>query len=195
MKNKTALSILVIVVVLSGVFLIVATNKTVLAQHTTTSNLLTYENSTNDIKLQYPSSWYKIVNVSSPVVVVFIPRVNNSNATLNISTDDISDEKGIRLAQYASEKFSSFKHELQDFKLVGLTTNNTLAGLPAYKSIYTYGTSQNTTKGIEVGVIKGDRVFIVTYEAAPNSYDKYLPIVQQMIKSFQIASSQPTKPL
>ena len=59
MKNKTVLAMLVTVVVLSGVFLIVATNKAVLAQRTTTANVLTYENSTNDIKLQYPSSWVK----------------------------------------------------------------------------------------------------------------------------------------
>jgi serine/threonine-protein kinase len=196
MKNKKALSVLVIVVVLSGVFLIVATNKAVLAQPTTTANVLTYENSTNDIKLQYPSSWYKIVNASAPVVVAFIPRVNNSNATVNVMTDDISDEKGIPLAQYASEKFSDLKHEFQDFKLLGSTTNNTLAELPAYKSIYSY-TGDNNTKvqGMEIGAIKGDKVYIITYEAGPNEYDKYLPRVQQLIKSFQITSSQPSKPL
>jgi len=54
MKNKTVLAMLVTVVVLSGVFLIAAINKTVLSQRTTTANVLTYENSTNDIKLQYP---------------------------------------------------------------------------------------------------------------------------------------------
>lgn len=194
MKNKTTLSMLVIVVVLSGVFLIVATNKAVFAQHTTTANLLTYENSTNDIKLQYPSGWDKDLNVTSPDVVTFYPRAINSNASLTITVDDISDEKGIPLAQYASDSNDAIKHQTKDFKLVGSTTNNTLAGLPAYKSIYTYAADNNTkVQGMEIGAIKGDNVYIFTYEAGPNEYDKYLPIVQQLIKSFQIASSQPTK--
>jgi len=188
MKNKTALAMLVTVAVLSGVFLTVATNKAVLAQRTATPNILAYENSTNDIKLQYPSNWYKIVNASS-VVVAFIPRAN-SNASINVMTDDISDVKGIPLAQYASQKFSAFKHQFQDFKLVGSTTNNTLAGLPAYKSIYSYtGDNNSKVQGMEIGAIKGDKVYIVTYEAGPNEYHKYLPIVQQLIKSFQITGS------
>ena len=193
MKNKTTLSMLVIVVMLSGVFLIVATNKAVFAQHTTTANLLTYENSTDDIKLQYPSSWDKNLTVSFPDVVTFYPR-GNSNASLTVSVDDISDEKGIPLAQYASESMEPIKHETKDFKLLGSTTNNTLAGLPAYKSIYSYAGDNNTkVQGMAIGAIKGDKVYIFTYEAGPNEYDKYMPIVQQLIKSFQIASSQPTK--
>jgi eukaryotic-like serine/threonine-protein kinase len=194
MKNKTALTMLVTVVVLSCVFLIVATNKAVLAQHTTTANLLTYENSTNDIKLQYPSSWDKDLNVSSPDVVTFYPSAVNSNASLTVSVDDISDEKGIPLAQYASESMEPIKHESKDFKLLGSTTNNTLAGLTAYKSIYSYAGDNNTkVQGMAIGAIKGDKVYILTYEAGPNEYDKYLPMVQQLIKSFQIASSQPPK--
>ena len=193
MKNKKALSMLVIVVMLSGVFLIVATNKTVFAQHTTTTNLLTYENSTNDIKMLYPSTWDKQVNVTSPDVVTFYPHAINSNARLTVTVDDISDEKGIPLAQYASDSNDAIKHQTKDFKLVGSTTNNTLAGLPAYKSIYTYADNNTKVQGMEIGAIKGDKVYIFTYEAGPNEYDKYMPMVQQLIKSFQITSSQPTK--
>jgi eukaryotic-like serine/threonine-protein kinase len=195
MKNQTALAMLVTVALLSGVFLIVATNKAVLAQHTAIANLLTYENSTNDIKLQYPSDWFKDLNVSSPDVVTFFPSVN-SNASLTVTVDDISDEKGISLAQYASDSNDAIKHIFKDFKLVGSSTNNTLAGLPAYKSVYNYAGNNNTkVQGMGIGAIKGDKVYIFTYEAGPNEYDKYLPIVQQLIKSFQITSSQPTKPL
>ena len=187
MKNKIALAMLVTVVVLSGVFLIVATNKAVLAQRTTTANVLTYENSTNDIKLQYPSNWDKELNVSSPDVVTFYPSAVKSNASLTVTVDDISDEKGIPLAQYASDSNDAIKHETKDFKLLGSTTNNTLAGLPAYKSIYSYAGDNNTkVQGIQIGAIKWDKVF--TYEAGPNEYHKYLPMIRQMIYSFQITT-------
>ena len=35
--------------------------------------------------------------------------------------------------------------------------------------------------------LKGDKVYILTYEAGINEYDKYLPIIQELINSFQLA--------
>jgi len=39
---------------------------------------------------------------------------------------------------------------------------------------------------MEIGAIKGDKVYILTYEAAINEFDKYLPIIQELINSFQL---------
>lgn len=192
MKSKSLLSMLVIVVVLSSISLIVASKKTVLAQRTITMSLLTYENSTDGIKMQYPSSWHKIVNVTSPDIVVFLPPVMNSNASLTVSIDDISGEK-MTLAQYVSGLNDFLKHQTQNFKLLGSTTNDTLVGLPAFKSMYTYAQDNIKVQGEQIGAIKGGKVYILGYEAGANEYEKYLPTVQQLIKSFQIFSSQPTK--
>ncbi len=41
-------------------------------------------------------------------------------------------------------------------------------------------------KDMEIGAIKGDKVYVLTYEAGMNEYDKYLPIIQESINSFQI---------
>lgn len=100
--------------------------------------------------------------------------------------DDISDEKGISVAQYANDGLGDLKHSLQNFKSIGLTTNNILAGLPAYKSLYTYVDGKTTFKDMEIGAIKGDKAYILTYEGGADEFDKYLPTVQQMINSFQI---------
>jgi hypothetical protein len=66
--------------------------------------------------------------------------------------------------------------------LVGLTTNSVLAGLPAYKSIYTYVDQQTIFKDMEIGAIKGDKAYILTYEVGGIG----VPIIQEMINSFQI---------
>jgi serine/threonine-protein kinase len=192
MKNKSILSILVLIVIISYVYPTVATKQTVFAQQATkpTSNFLPYVNSTYGIKLQYPSSWDKEENGTrqdtQTDVVTFSPPAISSNASLDISIDDISDEKGIALAQYANNGISDLKQSLKNFKLVGLTTNNILAGLPAYKLIYTYADQNTIFKDMEIGAIKGDKAYILTYEAGMNEYDKYLPIIQEMINSFQI---------
>jgi eukaryotic-like serine/threonine-protein kinase len=189
MRNKTILSVLALVVIVSGISLVVATKQTVFAQQTTT-NFLPYANSTYGIKLQYPSSWDKEENGTrqgtETDVVTFSPPAINSNASLDMTIDDISDEKGIALAQYASGSISDLKQSVKNFKLVGLNTNSVLAGLPAYKSIYTYVGENTIFKDMEIGAIKGDKAYILTYEAGMNEYDKYLPIIQELINSFQL---------
>jgi serine/threonine-protein kinase len=170
-----------------AIALIVATKHTVFAQ---TTNFLTYDNSSYGIKIQYPSSWDKEENGTKQDtetdVVTFSPPAINSNASLDITIDDISDEKGTSLAQYASDGISDLKQSLKDFKLTGSTTNNVLAGVHAYKSIYTYSDENTIFKDMEIGVIKGDKAYILTYEGGINEYDKYLPVIQQLINSFQI---------
>ena len=139
--------------------------------------------------MQYPSGWNKDLNVSSPDVVTFYPSAVNSNASLTVTVDNISDEKGIPLAQYASDSNDAIKHRTQDFRLVESSTNNTLAGLPAYRSIYTYAAQNNSTvQGMEIGAIKGDNAYIFTYEAGPNEYYTYLPMIKNMIYSIQLTS-------
>jgi len=192
MRNKSILSMLVLIMIISYVYPTVATKQTVFAQQTTkpTTNFLPYVNSTYGIKLQYPSSWDKEENGTrqdtETDVVTFYPPAVNSNASLDISIDDISDEKGIALAQYTSSGVSDLKQSLKNFKLVGLSTNSVLAGLPAYKSIYTYADQNAIFKDMEIGAIKGDKAYILTYEVGVNEYDKYLPIIQELINSFQI---------
>jgi eukaryotic-like serine/threonine-protein kinase len=66
------------------------------------------------------------------------------------------------------------------------TNNNILSGLPAYKSIYTYSDENTIFKNMETGAIKGHKAYILTYEAGKSEYDKYLPIIQKVIDSFQI---------
>ena len=91
-------------------------------------------------------------------------------------------EKGKTLSQYASDDYGFGK-------LLGLTTNNTLGGLPAYKSTYSSTAFfAIPERNMHIGAIKGDKVFILSYVARPNEYDKYMPIVQQMINTFQITS-------
>lgn len=192
MGQKAIVLALVLAVIISCVFLVVVPVKqTVLGQQTTTAaNFLPYVNSTYGIKLQYPSTWDKEENGTKQDtetnVVTFYPQSTNSNASLDISIDDISDEKGVALAQYASDGISDLKQSLKNFKLVGSSTNSVLAGSPAYNSTYTYVDGNLALKDMEIGAIKGNNVYIVTFEGGITEYDKYLPVIQKMVDSFQI---------
>jgi hypothetical protein len=158
MQNKSILFTLVLIVLISYVYPTVATKQTVFAQQTTksTTNFLPYVNSTYGIKLQFPFSWDKEENGTrqdtQTDVVTFSPPAINSNASLDVTIDDISDEKGIASSQYASDGITDSKQSLKNFKFVGLTTNNLLAGLPAYKSLYTYVHGNTIFKDMERGL-------------------------------------------
>ena len=187
--NKLVLSISALIVITSCLSLAPTFHKQIaFAQQAT--NLLTYENSSYGIKIQYPSTWEKQENGTKQDLVIdavsFVPPTINSNASLDMSIDDISDEKGITLAQYANNSIGDLKQSLKDFKLISSNTNSVLAGLSTYKSIYTHTDENTTFKDLEVGVMKGDKVYILVYEAGLNEYDKYLPTIQQLINTFQI---------
>jgi eukaryotic-like serine/threonine-protein kinase len=187
--NKLILSVSALIMITSCLSLASTFHKqSAFAQQTT--NLLTYENSSYGINIQYPSTWEKQENGakqgSVTDAVSFVPPTINSNANLDISIDDISDEKGITLSQYANNSIGDLTQSLKDFKLISSNTNSVLAGLSTYKLIYAHTDENTTFKGLEVGVMKGDKVYILVYEAGLNEYDKYLPTLQQLIDTFQI---------
>lgn len=185
MINRSKLPVLVLVAMISGLTLIVATKPTAFAQQTST-NFITYSNSTYGIKLQYPSNWDKQENGTKQDtqtdVVSFSPPVSNSNASLDVSTD--SGVSGESIAEYSSGSLSDL-HSFKNFKLIE-STNTILAGLPAYRLIYTSENENTIVKDMEIGTIKGDTAYLLTYEGGVNEYDKYLPVAQKMIDSFQL---------
>jgi hypothetical protein len=193
MDTKEILSIPCVIVVIFSTSVITAAimPHTLLAQ-TTPANLLTYQNSTFGIKIQYPSNWDNQENGTRQDthtdLVTFTPQTMNSNASLDIMVDDFAGSPGTTLAQYASDEIGSLKQQYanNDFKLIESKSSIILAGLPAYRIVYTSVDQNTTTKDMEIGAIKGHKVYILTYEAGPNEYDKYLPIALKMIDSFQI---------
>jgi len=191
MNTNEILSTPCILAVIFSTSLITTVPHIVLAQ-TTPASLLTYQNSTAGIKMQYPSNWNKQENGTRQDthtdLVRFTPPTINSNASLDVAVDDITNSPGTTLAQYASGEFGSLKqlHANNDFKLIESKSSIILAGLPAYRIVYTSVDQNTTMKDMEIGAIKGDKVYILTYEAGPNEYDKYLPIALKMIDSFKL---------
>ena len=154
--------------------------------------MISYDNSTYGIRMQYPSNWQKEENVTSDNksmlvdVVKFISPTKNasdpSSESLDIKIDNISDMQPITLAKYANNSIEDLG---KDFDIIKLDRNASLSNNPAYKLVYT---------GVEEGVnlqeiltIKGDKAYIISYNAEPTKFSYYLPTLQKMINSFQIA--------
>jgi len=160
-----------------------------LAQVKTNTNFLPYQNSTFGIKIQYPSDWEKQENGTKQDTQTDVVTFNSpSDADFNIAIDDISDQKGTSLAQYANDSIEDLKQSSTNFKLIESSNSNHISGLPAYRIVYTSNDDNNVTKTLETGIIKGDKAYLLTYETGISEYARFLPIIQKMIDSFQISN-------
>ncbi len=158
-------------------------------------NMLTYENSTYGIRMQYPSNWHKVENDSSGSdnnsmlvdVVKFTSHSKNASDTfsenLDLKVDNISDIQPITLAKYANNSIEDLR---KDFKIIELDKNASLSDSPAYKLVYNGVEEGVNLQAILILTIKGDKAYIISYNTEPTKFSYYLPTLQKMINSFQI---------
>jgi eukaryotic-like serine/threonine-protein kinase len=158
------------------------------------NKMLTYENSTYGIRMQYPSNWHKEENLSSVSgdsmlvdVVKFISPTKNASDTfsesLDLKIDNISDIQPITLAKYAN---NSIEDLAKDFDVIKLDRNASLSDNPAYKLVYNGMEEGVNLQAMLILTIKGDKAYIISYNAEPTKFYYYLPTLQKMINSFQI---------
>ncbi len=157
--------------------------------------MFTYENFTYGIRMQYPSNWHKEENVSSASdnnsmlvdVVKFISPTKNASDTfsesLDLKIDNISDIQPITLAKYANNSIEDLR---KDFDIIKLDRNASLSHNPAYKLVYTGVEEGVNLQAMLILTIKGDKAYIISYNAEPTKFSYYLPTLQKMINSFQI---------
>ena len=95
--------------------------------------------------------------------------------------------RGFRTKTILSDSISDNTADRKDFRVLKSSIGNiTLAGVPAYKIVYTYADAGQNFKGLETGTIIGNRVYFVQYENSPSRYDKDISTAQKMIDSFKI---------
>ncbi|MGB3637025.1 MAG: hypothetical protein WBA39_05465 [Rivularia sp. (in: cyanobacteria)] len=77
------------------------------------------------------------------------------------------------------------------------TNSTTLAYKPAFKIIYTgKDQEQNLTlnlnlKNLQIWTLKANKAYIIIYTAEQEDYDKYIPVVEEIIKTFEISEQLP----
>jgi hypothetical protein len=157
---------------------------------------LPFENAIYDIQMEYPSSWTQSSTDPTPdrfiqVSDFFSPaEADGSSVSFRISIDDSPQSSNIE--DYLEESISIFvaSASYQDFNVVESTTNATLAGMPAYTIEATYtDPALGPRMTLEIGTIFEDEVYYLSYFADPQDYERYLPIIQEMINSFEIEGS------
>jgi hypothetical protein len=172
----------------------------------TTSSFTTYEDSNYGIGMSYPTDWvkrgtYRNYDNSTLVLAVAPPNTLKASAVANDTgyrgfatevglwiSDLFEDEQS--LDEYLSDLIDNHNETRADNKVLGSDTNDTLGGRPAY-----YLVEENKegweTKNMMVGTIIDDnKILEIEYIAMPQDYDRYLPIVNQIMSSFRFTGDQ-----
>ncbi|MGB6593219.1 MAG: PsbP-related protein [Candidatus Nitrosopolaris sp.] len=117
-------------------------------------------------------------------VVKFISPTKNASDTssesFDLKIDNISDIQPITLAKYANNSIEDLR---KDFDIIKLDRNASLSNNPAYKLVYTGVEEGVNLQAMLILTIKGDKAYIISYNAEPTKFSYYLPTLQKMINS------------
>ena len=156
-----------------------------------TNNMETYKNSDYGFEIKYPSDWQKNEQVEGVVVAFLSPKKNASDTfqeNLNILVQDLSIfpfNQSMTLSEFTNLSVELIKQSIPDSKILESITVN-LSGSQAYKVVFTGGQGQYNLKWMQIGIIKDNKAYIISYTAMADKYDGFLETIQKMIDSFTI---------
>jgi hypothetical protein len=154
-----------------------------------------YQNVTYGVSMLYPSNWTQHnITGGEDDGFIYVSDFSSPEETdgyfgyVTIAIDSMPNTTSMESYLNQSINIYSQDPELQDFQLLSSTIGNfTLAGMLAYSFEIAYTDLEFGPQNLlEVGRIFDNRAYYIQYYADPPIYQKYLPVVERMIESFQI---------
>jgi hypothetical protein len=164
----------------------------------TVNNFLTYKNPTYGFSIHYPSNWnFKEFNQKLPLSTMIVEFYNSLLSEAH--PHSLSLKRTVYLTIYVENTTSvattiaNLKSDFGHFKLISINTTFPFAGNSGYEISWTSAYKGNPFQDLEIGTNVHGRQYLVFYDALAANYDTYLPTIQKMIESFELAAtSQPT---
>jgi hypothetical protein len=158
-------------------------------QFLSNGSVLVYESPAYGIRTQYPDGWEIIIQSTSPSSISLrfnSPQENDTdifreNVVFEINT--ISNNTA--LSNFTTAALISYLETYPDLEFNELSsTNLTSAAIPAYK--LAASRTQDGLDFMQIFAIKEDKVYTILYSAERTRYSTFLPIVEEMIDSFEV---------
>ena len=166
-----------------------------------TSDTITYSNSTYGISINYPLNWDKEELDYDPQdriidIVTFYSRFENPS-------DPFADYYGVSvdkdlfyeadLNEYLQETIDAYETAYEDFELLESATTSSLAGKPAYSLTFSHVLEAESEdeesinlRTFETGTLENNSAYYISFTAEENAYAELLPVVEQMIDTFKL---------
>jgi len=163
----------------------------------TIQDFIGYENSAFHFSIQFPSTWKRIERNTQQVTqnistTIFIATSTESDAGFTVSVQNLP-RLGMDLEEYTRISIESLEKSVRHFKLLEHDASSAaVSGHPAHKVIYSGSLNLKdsdpvSVKVMQVWCIMGNKVYLVSYAASPETFDKYsVPIAQKMLDSFRL---------
>ena len=193
--------------IVSSIFFALSGNLALYAQEdkelTTDINLVNYTNSKYKISIEYPSEWTK--NDTDPDPNDDIKFIVQFDSPLETLSDDYSEYiqivkdsrifNDVKLEDYLNESISIYNDTRNNFKVIDTSTSKILSGQPAYSLTFTEdiegvdGEAPFKLESYETGTLVNNTAYYITYAGAENQYNRYLPLINKIISSFNISGA------
>ena len=145
-----------------------------------------FESQEQGFKIDYPEVWSQQnrddMFATGAVFSSPIEGEADFQEQISVLVEDLP--KDMSLAQYTEESLAQIK-KLSDPNVASPQTVN-LGETSAQRVIYNGLEEGNWVRRMQTWSVVGDRAYVITYTALPESYDSYLPTVEKMIESFEI---------
>jgi PsbP-like protein len=158
-------------------------------QFLSNDSVLVYESPAYGIRTQYPDGWEIMIQSTSnsSISLGFNSPLENDtdiyreNVLFEINT--ISNNTA--LSNYTSAALASYIESFPDFEPIELSsTNITNNAIPAYKLVGSR--TQDGLEFMQIFAVKEDIVYAISYTSEKPRYSTYLPIVEELINSFEV---------
>ncbi|HJU84998.1 MAG TPA: PsbP-related protein [Nitrososphaeraceae archaeon] len=152
-------------------------------------NLLAYESPDYGIRTQYPDGWEIVIqNTSNSLLSLRFdsPQENDTDIYReNVVFEINAISNNAALSNFTGAALASYLESFSDIELVELSsTNLTDTAIPAYKLVGSR--AQEGLDFMQIFAINEDKVYSILYSSEKTKYSTYLPIVEEMINSFEV---------
>lgn len=152
------------------------------------TKLVAYTDPGGFFKIGYPQKWTLVEGKDGANVIFLSPKesaVDHFQENVNIVIQDIS-RNPLDLAKYSEVAISQIRAVFKDAVTIVESTPTIVSTRPGYKLVYTGKGEVDEIKIMHIWVIKGNFAYQLTYSAVTTSFDRFLPKVEQMARSFKV---------
>ncbi len=184
MLNYKLVSILMITTFLMTVYLHYVSAEWKIPSNTDkNSNFVTYQK--NFLKVDYPENWIVTETTDS---VTFAPD-RNSIDKIKLNVLHLT-SGSIPIKSIVDSTLDEFVRTFKDFELIESGPLSNIKD-PNHKLVYSYlDENKNKIQNIDVGIIRGSNLYIISSTANYTDYYRNLPIYERMLTSFNYYNEQ-----
>ena len=165
---------------------------TILGQKTQNSTLVSFEDEINGISLEYPTNWTKgSNNYLSSILTIFAPLDNLTdlyydNIRINVNFSNET-QANVTAKDQIIEFEKSFNSTIFNFKTLE-KQELTVSDNPSYSITYSFTGDDGAEHKLQrIASIKDNKVYTITYDSVSDTFDKYLPVLNQLLSSMWIS--------